>query len=103
MARTAARILRVRSVGIGQCYEAHMNSSQRPAPSIRIAQAADAERLPAVFYHRGGRPGARGGGGRGELSTRGGGRGVPPSKPPGGSPGDAARWIASDLVLVAAR
>src|SRR3954453_5166536 len=47
-------------------------------------------------------PTAAGGGG-GEIFTRGvEGRGAP-LEPPRASPGDAARWIASDLVLVAAR
>jgi L-amino acid N-acyltransferase YncA len=61
-----------------------MNGSQRSAPSIRIAQAADAERLAEIFNQG--------------VEDR-----VATFETHLASPGDAARWIASDLVLVAER
>jgi L-amino acid N-acyltransferase YncA len=61
-----------------------MNGSQRPAPSIRIAQAADAERLAEIFNQG--------------VEDR-----VATFETHLASLGDAARWIESDLVLVAER
>jgi L-amino acid N-acyltransferase YncA len=61
-----------------------MNGSQRPAPSIRVAQAADAERL-AVIFNQG-------------VEDR-----VATFETNEAGPDDAARWIESDLVLVAER
>jgi phosphinothricin acetyltransferase len=61
-----------------------MNGSQRPAPSIRIAQAADAERLAEIFNQG--------------VEDR-----VATFETNLASLGDAARWIESDLVLVAER
>src|SRR4051794_21091758 len=84
MASAAARILRVRSVGIGQCYEAHMNGSQRLDLSIRAARAADAERLAEIFNQG--------------VEDR-----VATFETHLARLADAARWVEKDLVLVAER
>src|SRR4051795_7566627 len=83
-ASTAARILRFRSVGMRQCYEAHVNASERPPLSIRRAVPADAERVAEIFNQ----------GVEDRLATF-------ETRP--AEPGDAARWIDSDLVIVGER
>jgi L-amino acid N-acyltransferase YncA len=71
-------------MGMRQCYEAHVNGSQRPELSIRRAVPADAERLAEIFNQ-----GVEDRVATFETHTAG--------------SGDAARWIENDLVVVAER
>jgi phosphinothricin acetyltransferase len=61
-----------------------MNGSQRPAPAIRPAERADAERLAEIFNEG--------------VEDR-----VATFETQLAGPGDAVRWIETDLVLVAER
>ena len=74
---------RFRSEGIRQCYEAHVNGSQRPT-SIRPAERADAERVAEIFNQG--------------VEDR-----VATFETHLAESEDAARWIEDDLVVVAER
>jgi phosphinothricin acetyltransferase len=70
------------SEAIGQCYEANVNGSQRAEISIRLAEPADAARVAAIFNQG--------------VEDR-----VATFETHEASPGDAERWIADDVVIVA--
>src|SRR3954453_13581881 len=74
---------RVRSDGICQCYEAHVNSSER-ALSIRPAERDDSERVAEIFNQG--------------VEDR-----VATFETRLAESEDAARWIEEDLVVVAER
>src|SRR5215204_2759112 len=80
--RTAA-MRRVRSVGMRQCYEAHVNNSERAA-EIRPAELSNAARIAEIFNQG--------------VEDR-----VATFETRLAKPADAARWIDGDLVLVAVR
>jgi L-amino acid N-acyltransferase YncA len=67
-----------------QCYEADVNGSESPSPSIRPATTGDAERVSEIFNQ----------GVEDRVATL-------ETRPAG--PREAARWIEQDLVLVAER
>jgi L-amino acid N-acyltransferase YncA len=67
-----------------QCYEAHVNASERPPLSIRRAVSADADRVAEIFNQG--------------VEDR-----VATFETRLAQPGDAARWIESDLVVVGER
>jgi phosphinothricin acetyltransferase len=67
-----------------QCYEAHVNDSERPSLSIRPAEPADAERIAAIFNQ----------GVEDRLAT---------FETNLAAPEDSTRWIADDLVIVGER
>lgn len=75
---------RFRSVGMRQCYEAHVNERERPPLSIRPAEGADAARVAEIFNQ----------GVEDRVATF-------ETRPAG--PDDAARWIDQDLVVVGER
>src|SRR3954463_3213200 len=83
-ASTTAVIRRIRSEGMRQCYEAHVNDSERASLSIRPADPADAERIAAIFNQ----------GVEDRVATF---EANPASRE------DSARWIADDLVIVGER
>jgi L-amino acid N-acyltransferase YncA len=83
-ASTAAAMRRLRSVGIRQCYEAHVKGSESSPLSIRPAEAGDAEPLAEIFNQG--------------VEDR-----VATFETRLAEPEDAARWIEDDLVVVAER
>jgi L-amino acid N-acyltransferase YncA len=71
-------------MGTRQCYEAHVNDSERPAPTVRPAEGGDAPRLAEIFNE----------GVEDRVATF----ETSPARAP-----EAARWIADDLVIVGER
>jgi L-amino acid N-acyltransferase YncA len=83
-ASTPVAIRKFRSDSTAQCYEAHVNGSERSQVRIRGAEPGDAVRLAEIFNQG--------------VEDR-----VATFETHPATPADAERWVADDVVVIAAR